>query len=62
MIEMNINELQEVVKEGVLISEQNGVIYADFREDNGDEFRLTQSSSIESVAEYLRNHGLMEGN
>lgn len=59
---MGINELQAMVKDGVLISEENGVVYADFREDNGDEFRLTQSSNIDDVVEYLTNHGLMEGN
>ncbi|WP_164685053.1 hypothetical protein [Brevibacillus reuszeri] len=56
---MNIQSLQEIVKEGVVISEQNGVIYADFVEDNGDEFRLTQSANIEDVQDYLKDHGLI---
>lgn len=54
-----IQELQEIVKEGVIISEQNGVVYADFVEDNGDEFRLTQSDKIENVVDYLSNHALL---
>jgi len=57
---MTIEQLQEMVKQGVVISEQGGVIYADFVEDNGDEHRLTQSSKIENVAEYLKDHGLLE--
>lgn len=56
-----ITELQEIVKEGVVISEQNGVVYADFVED-GDEHRLTQSSDINNVVEYLKDHGLLSGN
>jgi len=56
---MTIQQLQEIVKQGVVISEQNGVIYADLVEDNGDEHRLTQSSNIENVHEYLKDHGLL---
>lgn len=59
---MTIQSLQEIVNEGVIITEHNGIVYADFVEDNGDEHRLTQSSDINNVAEYLKNHGLLSGN
>lgn len=59
---MNIQSLQEIVKDGVVITESKGVVYADFVEDNGDEHRLTQSSDIEVVAQYLNDHGLLSGN
>ena len=55
----NVIELQAEVKDGVVISEQNGVVYADFVEDNADEFRLTQGNAAE-VEEYLRNNGLLK--
>ncbi|WP_154665814.1 hypothetical protein [Paenibacillus pinihumi] len=56
---MNIQELQVQVKEGVVIREVDGVIYADFVEENGDEFRLTQSTDINEVTAYLEAHGLL---
>lgn len=56
---MTINELQENVKEGVVISESKGIVYAEFVEDNGDEFPLIHSSNIENVVEYLKEHSLL---
>ncbi|MEK3718892.1 hypothetical protein [Paenibacillus sp. FSL R7-0333] len=51
--------LQSAVKEGVHISEEKGIIYADWLEDNGDEFRLMQSADIANVIEYLKDHGFI---
>lgn len=55
----NVEELQAIVNPGVVITEHNGVIYADSVEDNGDEFRLTQSPDINEVHVYLKDNGLL---
>lgn len=55
----NISALQEIVKPGIVISAHDGVAYADLVEENGDEFRLTQSPNIDFVYDYLKQHALL---
>jgi hypothetical protein len=59
-IALGIEELQAQVKSGVAITEHEGVVYADFVEENDDAFPLMQSSDINEVYEYLKNHALLE--
>jgi len=54
---MTVQELQEVVKENVVIMEDKGTIYALHVEDNGDEHNLAQANNVEDLHEQLKNFG-----
>ena len=53
----NLEELQETVKNNIVLSEEKGIYYADVIEENGDEFRLTQSTDLDELHDQLKGFG-----
>lgn len=57
MEKMNLENLKEIVKEGIHLSEVSGRYYAVIVEENGDEHDLAQADNVEDLHEQLKNFG-----
>lgn len=57
----DLKELMETVTdERIRISEEKGTFYAVVVEENGDEFDLSRSTSLNDLYDQLRNAGVAE--
>lgn len=52
---MTVEKLQEIVKEGIHISESNDRYYAINVEENGDEHDLAQADNVNDLHEQLKS-------
>ncbi|MNP79170.1 hypothetical protein D3C76_1769510 [compost metagenome] len=58
---MELHVLQMMVKPGVILTEHDGIIYADLLEENGDEHRICQRHTVECMYLDLDEMGLIAG-
>lgn len=60
-MEITVQELCEMVRDGIVINEIGGKFFADFVEDNGDEFAISRRDSVRMLYQDLKDFGLLKG-
>lgn len=55
-----VEQLQEVVNQGVVIQNHEDTYFALQVEENGDEFEITRNKDLEALEAELKNNGLIQ--